>query len=1296
MDLDGLTVADRRRLLRRLSRARRSGNGADPRELEEIEAAIEAARARRRARASAVPEIRYPEDLPVSAHRAEVLSALRDHQVVVVAGETGSGKTTQIPKMCLELGRGVDGIIGHTQPRRIAARSVAERLAEELGVPLGGAVGYAVRFDDAVGEGTLVKVMTDGILLAEIRRDRLLSAYDTIIVDEAHERSLNIDFLLGYLAGLLPKRPDLQVVITSATIDTARFAGRFSAPVVEVSGRAHPVEIRYRPPGEEEDLLEALCGAVREVLADAPGDVLVFLAGERDIRDAGEALSAALPDDVEILPLYARLSAAEQHRVFRPHGGRRVVLATNVAETSLTVPAIRAVVDTGLARISRYSHRTKVQRLPIEPISQASADQRAGRCGRLGPGICVRLYSQEDYSSRPRFPEPEILRTNLASVVLQMAVIGLGDLERFPFLDPPDRRSVADAKALLEELGALELRAGRARPTAVGRRLADLPLDPRLGRAVIEAERLGCLRETTIVAAALSVQDPRERPRDRQEEADGLHRRFAVPESDFLGYLRLFDYLGGLESQLSRNQFRRRCRAEHLNVLRIREWQDVVGQIRQGLRASGLHAAQAPATSEAVHRALLAGLLSHVGMLDRSRGDYRGARGTRWRISRQSALARRSPEWAVAASLVETGGTWARTVARIEPGWVEEAGAHLLKRRYSEPWWDSQRGETMTEEHATLYGLPVVAGRPVRLAALDPSAARREFIERALVGGDWQGAIPVLERTLARIDRVRALEARARRHLLAPDAEALTAFFDERLPKEVTGGRDFERWWRRVGPGRPDLLDVPYRLLLAPGARSLDLSCFPETWHSGGIDLPLRYRWEPGTRDDGVTALIPIAALNRVPDEGFDWLVPGARAELVETLVRQLPKPLRRVLGPASEVARRVLTSSGPADGPLPATLAAILSRLAGERVGPERFDLTALPPHLRMGFEVLGEEGEPLRWGRDLGLLRKELRAEIRRRIARAAPELERHGLTGWSIGDLPKVVERDGLLAYPSLVDEGGSVGVALLESAEAQQESMRLATRRLLRLKVPVRSHRVLALAGPAARREMRRPGRASAELLEDCTVAALDEIVADRGGPAYDEAGFDELVAAAGDLLERRVAELAGLAAEALDCARRVAQQADRLERGDPAGVLADALADVRGQVRALVRPGFVARHGPARAAQLPRYLEAALLRLARLPADLRRDGERAETIRRVQASYERVAAAGSWSSSGAELAGIRWMIEELRVSLWAQRLGTAVPVSEERILRALERLSALDTPRSPPGPPTRAAAGRSRP
>ena len=849
-------------------------------------------------------KIAYPPQLPVSARKDELAEAIRDHQVVVIAGETGSGKTTQIPKICLELGREA---IAHTQPRRLAARTVAERIADELDVGLGDEVGYSVRFSDRAKRDTKVRLLTDGLLLAQIQRDRLLRRYDTIIIDEAHERSLNIDFLLGYLQRILPQRPDLKLVITSATIDPERFARHFGddVPVIEVSGRTYPVEVRYRPPASEEeadeaDLADRIGDAVTELLNHAPGDVLVFLSGEREIRDTADALSGRFGDRVEVLPLYARLSTAEQQRIFRPHKGTRVVLATNVAETSLTVPGIKYVVDPGTARISRYSARLKVQRLPIEPVSQASANQRKGRCGRTSDGVCIRLYSEEDFEERPEFTDPEILRTSLAAVILQMAAIGLGDVEDFPFLDPPDKRQIRDGLNLLTELGAIT---EDRRLTPTGRRLAELPVDPRMARMVLEADRLGCADEVIIIAAALSIQDVRERPQDKAAQADQSHARFADETSDFLVYLNLWRYLREQQHALSKSQFRKRCKAEYPHYLRLREWQDLVQQLRQSAKAAKVTRNQTPAEPQQIHTALLAGLLSHVGMRDpRTPREYVGARGARFMLWPGSGLAKKPPSWVMVSELVETSRLWGRTAARIDPQWVEPLAEHLVERSYSEPRWDRRQASVIARERVTLYGLPI-AERSIQYGRIDPGLSREVFLRSALVEGDWETKHHFVRDNAAAVEEVERLEDRTRRRDILVDDQTLFAFFDARVPDDVHNGRSFDRWWRDERRRHPDLLTYTPELLVADHARdALDPRAWPTQWKQGEHVLPLSYRFEPGAEDDGVTVHVPLRALGAVTSRGFDWLVPGLRLELVTALLRGLPKEQRRPLVPLPEV----------------------------------------------------------------------------------------------------------------------------------------------------------------------------------------------------------------------------------------------------------------------------------------------------------------------------------------------------------------------------------------------------------
>ena len=965
-------------------------------------------------RRAAALRIDYPPELPVSGRRDELRDAIRDHQVVVVAGETGSGKTTQLPKLCLELGRGLEGMIAHTQPRRLAARTVAERIASELGTELGGAVGYAVRFTDRSRPETRLRLLTDGLLVAEIQRDRMLRRYDTIIVDEAHERSLNIDFLLGHLARILPRRPDLKLIITSATIDPQRFARHFGedVPVVEVSGRTYPVEVRYRPVEDPEapdrDQTDAIGDAVEELLREPPGDVLVFLSGEREIRDTADALASRLPQDVELLPLYARLSTREQQRVFKPSGARRVVLATNVAETSLTVPGIRYVVDPGFARISRYSARLKVQRLPIEKISRASADQRKGRCGRVADGICIRLFTEEDFEERPAFTDPEILRTSLAAVILAMAAAGLGDVEDFPFLDPPDRRQVRDGIRLLQELAALD---EQEQLSTLGRRLAQLPVDPRLGRMILEAETQHCAEEVIVIAAALSIQDVRERPADKQAQADQLHARFADEFSDFISVLNLWRHIRAGQLELSSNQFRKRCHAEYLHHLRVREWQDLVGQIRQAAKSVKLQLNQTPGEPPEIHTALLAGLLSHVGLKDPVRREYAGARGARFMLFPGSVLARKPPTWVMVAELVETSRLWGRTAARIDPRWIEPLAPHLVKRTYDAPRWERKRAAVVATERVTIYGLPIVAGRAVAYGGIDPELSRELFIRRALVEGDWDTRHEFFHANRALLEEVEELEHRARRRDIVADDRALYDFYAARIPAEVVSGAHFDRWWRDARRADPGLLTFTAEDVVdAEAAAFLDPRARPQQWKQGELTLPLSYMFDPGSPRDGVTVHVPLKVLPQLKAAGFDWLVPALRPELITTLIRSLPKELRRALVPVPETAQALHDHVKPRSGPLLDVLARGLEEIRGVRVPRGAWSLDALPAHLRMTFRVEDDQGRLVAEGNDLAALRESVRPKLRAALSAAAAPLEAHGLTDWTVGTLPRTIALPG----------------------------------------------------------------------------------------------------------------------------------------------------------------------------------------------------------------------------------------------------------------------------------------------
>ncbi|TDQ43905.1 ATP-dependent RNA helicase HrpA [Actinorugispora endophytica] len=1302
--LPELMPRDRHRLRRRIDGA---GGISDPEKqrsaIAAITADVDAAEARVERRRAAFPEVRYPSELPVSQKKDDILAAVRDHQVVIVAGETGSGKTTQLPKICLELGRGVLGQIGHTQPRRLAARTVAERIAQELRTPLGEAVGYKVRFTDESGDNTLVKLMTDGILLAEIQRDRMLRGYDTLIIDEAHERSLNIDFILGYLKQLLPRRPDLKVIITSATIDPERFSRHFDdAPIVEVSGRTYPVEVRYRPlaaedvleDGEDDDAVtddrdqvQGICDAVDELCAEGPGDILVFLSGEREIRDTAEALEKHLgrrfpehsPHAVDVLPLYARLSSAEQHRVFQPHTRRRVVLATNVAETSLTVPGIRYVVDPGTARISRYSHRTKVQRLPIERVSQASANQRKGRCGRVAEGVCVRLYSEEDFESRPEFTEPEILRTNLASVILQMSSLGLGDIAAFPFVEGPDHRQIKDGVSLLNELGALEEARDdqRNRLTPLGRKLAQLPVDPRLGRMVLEAEKNGCVHEVMVIAAALSIQDPRERPVDRQQAAAEKHARFAEKESDFLSYLNLWSYLREQQRERSGNQFRKMCKNEFLNYLRVREWQDIYSQLKQIARTLGVTPGTTPADPRLVHVSLLSGLLSHIGLKDPEKHEYVGARGARFGIFPGSALFKKQPRWVMSAELVETSRLWARVNARIEPEWAEDLAGHLVKRTYSEPHWEKNQGAVMAYEKVTLYGVPIVAQRKVNYGRVDPPVARELFIRHALVQGEWTTHHAFYRANQKLLEEVEDLEHRARRRGILVDDEVLFDFYDQRVGADVVSTRHFDTWWKRTRREQPDLLDFDRAMLVNASAGDITEEDYPDFWSQGEHRFPLTYQFEPGDEADGVTVHIPLKVLNQVEEDGFDWQIPGLREELVTALLRSLPKPIRRSFVPVPDHARSVLKRLTPGSEPLVQALSRELTAMGGTRVSAEDWQLDRVPDHLRITFRAVDAKGRRLAEAKDLEELRRHLQPRLRKAISAEAAGIERTGLTSWDFGELQRTFERRAaghvVKGYPALVDEGGSVGVRIFDNEAAQRHAMVEGTRRLLVLNVPSPAKFIQGHLSNQGRLVLSNsPHGSVAALFDDCVACGVDSLVAEFGGPVWDADSFAKLREHVRVGLVERVMAVVGTVERILAAANRL----EKRLKGTTSLAVLPSLADIQAQLGGLVRPGFVTATGYRRLGDLPRYLKAVDQRLTKLPENPRRDQVNMAKIEQMRQAYQRLLdGLAPGVPPGPEHEEVRWMLEELRVSYFAQEVGTAYSVSEKRVLKAIDQVRA---------------------
>ena len=1367
-----------------------------------------------------IPEvITYPEELPVSERRDDIMNAIRDNQVVIIAGETGSGKTTQIPKMCLELGLGEKGLIGHTQPRRLAARSVAERIAEELGQKIGETVGYQVRFTSEVGEHSAIKLMTDGILLAEIQNDKLLRRYSTLIIDEAHERSLNIDFILGYLKRILPQRPDLKVIITSATIDPERFARHFSPsyvpgkgivdenlsaeereiaeailpddapPIIEVSGRTYPVEIRYRPlegdelylddeeVAEDRDPTDAILDAIKELSKEAPGDILIFFSGEREIRDAKDAIEAMVLKsprlNYEVLPLYARLSLAEQHRVFSPGSRPRIVLATNVAETSLTVPGIKYVIDTGTARISRYSARTKVQRLPIERISQASANQRSGRCGRVSDGIAIRLYSEEDFNSRPEFTDPEILRTNLAAVILQMIAIGVvrepGDISRFPFVQPPASRAINDGVNLLRELGALTERTRRkgrggnnsATLTAIGRAMAAFPVDPRLARMIIEGGRRGCAKEMMVLAAALTIQDPRERPADVRAEADAMHARFVDDTSDFSSFLLLWDYINEQQAALSSSQLRKMCHREYINYLRIREWQDLFAQLREMGRTANIHASggrdiNASAHEIDIHKSLLSGLLSHVGAKEerekdskgRNRGprEYLGARGTKFAIFPGSGLFKKSPDWVLSAELVETSRLWARTNASIDPQWIEEIGKHLISVQYSEPHWSLSSGAAVAYAKGTLFGLTIYADRPVQYARVDAAAAREIFIQSALVEGQWHTQHKFYLRNQRALAEVEELEARLRRRDLRVDDSVLFAFYDARIPAHVTDVRAFDKWWKQARLEDDNFLDFNPEKLINEEAADYDDSQFPRQWvqrtDSGELTLDLRYEYAPtagvggarteAAKRDGVAVQVPILFLNQLSPEPFRWQIPGLRHELVTALIKSLPKAIRRNFVPAPDVARAACAALeedySPATDELLPSLALVLRRLRGVVVEPEAFNWDAVPEHLKMGFQVRNARNKILGEGKDLRALQQQLHKEIRSALADSlgasdeamakmvalaqggsgnsggsgnasgpaasakkgaknaqsgtAQVADAHGsqvreisgLTAFPAdlfpnGEIPRKVQRviatQAVNGYPALVDEGSSVGLRIFPTEAEQLHAQRRGIIRLLQLQVP---SPVRYVSEHLSHKEKivftQNPHGSIDELIRDCTVAALDHLVPHT--PIFTHAEYSELYEHVRAELIETVFDVTKLVAEILSEAtalKKAIKKATSL-------TTMHAVSDVKAQMENLVYPGFVAKTGYDQLVHIPRYLKAAQVRLTKLGPNLHRDNQLMLTVQDLEDSYDNaVKSLPAGTIVPDALRRVNWMIEELRVSFFAQELGTAYTVSEKRIAKA---------------------------
>ena len=1289
---------------------------------------------------SNLPKITYPEGLPISENAAQISAAIDANQVVIIAGETGSGKTTQIPKICLELGRGVDGLIGHTQPRRIAARTVANRIAEELGTKLGEQVGYKVRFNDQVSEHSYIKLMTDGILLAEMQRDRLLLKYDTIIIDEAHERSLNIDFILGYLKQILVKRPDLKLIITSATIDPQRFAKHFStkngvpAPIIEVSGRTFPVEMRYRPLNDrtmndgddqspqEVDIISGILSAVDELSGCGNGDILIFLNGEREIRDTAAALNKANLRHTTILPLYARLTVSEQNQIFKPHSGRNIVLATNVAETSLTVPGIKYVIDPGTARISRYSYRTKVQRLPIEPVSQASANQRSGRCGRVSEGICIRLYSEDDYKSRAEFTDPEILRTNLATVILQMHALDLGDIANFPFVEAPDNRNITDGVRLLEEIAAVEskespkkdnrnepkgkLTTASTQLTKSGRLLAKFPIDPRLAKMVITAIEFGCIEQILIIVSALSIQDPRERPHEKQQLSDEKHNRFKNKSSDFISLLNLWQYINEQKKDLTQNQFRKLCQREFLSYVRLREWQDIFSQLKLTLKEQnialtsidyqfvmanvqqGQEATNKVKETEQdsalmpVHQALLSGLLSHIGQQDENR-EYKGARGMKFFIFPGSALAKKSPKWLMSAELVETSRLFARMNAKIDPLWLEPLAQHLVKRNYSEPHWEKKQGAVMAFEQVTLYGLSIVSKRKINFKTIEPATCREIFIREALVNGDCVIKEKFLSKNQQLVESIEELEQKARRRDFLIDEQYLVDFYSNKIPETVNCQRSFLAWWKKAKQENAQLLTFSKAFLLNESSDELSAVEYPDVWQQGSITLPLAYHFNPGDIDDGISVIMPIALLNQVQDVGFDWLIPALRDELAIALIKALPKALRRNFVPAPNYAQACLAAMPAEQGSLQDALAKQLLRMTGVRLPEEAWQDITLPIHLTMNFQVVDEKGKLIKQGRDLNELKAELQGKVKASIKQVAEKgIEQADLTKWDFGSLPKGYEKKvaniTIKAFPALVDHKHSVAIELFEQEQHAQEAMLKGISRLILLNIPTPlKYLQEKLPNKAKLGLYFNPFGSINELLQDCIQGACLSLVEQFSNNQND--GLlpreEKQFAQCCDFVRAEIADCVLTAAIKVERALTLRHEVTKKMKGSVPLNVIQSHGDIKQQCEQLVFKGFVSYSGLSKLDDIIRYLQGMLRRLEKLPSDPNQDRLKLIEVSKVNDMYQMIMNKQRKDKPiDNELLATRWLIEELRISLFAQNLGTSAPISVKRILNYLKGFS----------------------
>jgi ATP-dependent RNA helicase HrpA len=1273
-------LADQFSLRRRLKNTSQK-KGDTAAQLTSLQSQIQASVDRRELRQKNLPKPEFDGDLPVIDRREEIAKAIQDNQVIILCGETGSGKTTQLPKICLELGRGVAGLIGHTQPRRIAARTVATRIAEELKSELGDIVGYKVRFHDQVkADRSYVKLMTDGILLAETQNDRFLNQYDTIIIDEAHERSLNIDFLLGYLKQLLPKRPDLKLIITSATIDTKRFSEHFdNAPVIEVTGRTYPVEMRYRPPaGDDEeqrdyDFVGSIVNATDELCSEGQGDVLIFLSGERDIRDVSEALRKHHPPQTEVLPLFARQSAAEQNRVFKTGGHRRIVLATNVAETSLTVPGIRYVVDPGYARISRYSVRNKVQRLPIEKISQSSANQRSGRCGRVAAGICIRLYDEDDFTNRQDFTDPEVLRTNLASVILQMSSLKLGEPANFPFINPPPEKMINDGFRLLEELGAVNR---QRQLTELGKQLAKLPIDPRIARMVLAGQKLNCLTEVLIIASALSIQDPRERPMDKQQAADEAHSKYKDERSDFLAFLKLWDLYHDKKKHLTQNKLRKYCRDNFLSFMRLREWHEIHQQLHVQVTQMGLKPNQIAADYQELHQALLSGLLSNIAVKTDNK-EYTGTRNLKLHIFPGSALHKKGPKWIMAAELVETGRLYARIVAKIEPEWIEPIAGDLVKKQYSDPHWEKKPAQVVAFESISLYGLPIVNRRRVHFGPIDQAMSHEIFIRDALVQGDWYCKGPFFQHNLDLIQSIELLEQKSRRRDVLVDDEVLFEFYKQRIPAHIINGAGFEKWRKKAEKEQPQLLFLTRDDLMQHQADHVTADSFPDQILVNRVPLTLEYHFEPGKTHDGITQTIPLSLLNQTNPDRYEWLVPGLLRDKVIFLIKGLPKAQRRHFIPVPKFADDCLLNMSSDDGGLLTTLSTQLRKLTAVDIALSDWNLAELPNYLQMNFRLVDERGELLEESRDLNLLKQNWAKEAAASF-RKIPDsnYEKQGLTSWTFGDFPTQItlDQNGLemTAYPALIDKGDHVDLTLMDTLKQSQAQTTKGLRRLFML-AQADSVKYLNKHLPDIQKmclhytsvppapfgdDEQEDIKPSEQLKRDLIHLAFDRCFLLSQDEIHTQQEFEQRLQDKRGELIKTASELSKQFAKPLAEYHAIAK---RLSDKMPLTAL-NAIKDIKQQMAHLLYQGCV-HHMPDEAVKrLPAYFQAIGQRLDKLVSDPSRDRQ---WMAEVSPHWQRYLN-NAQKRAPAEIETYRWMIEEFRISLFAQGLKTAYPVSVKRL------------------------------